>query len=400
MPWNIPGGSGNKDPWGKGRGPQGGPPDLDEIVRKIQNKLGSLFGGGKGGKGNGGGITAAGGIGAGLVIGIVFVIWLASGFYIVQQSERGVVLRFGEQTEATRAGLRWHLPWPIERVEKVNVETVSVIEIGYRTNKRRGGTITSVPVEALMITKDENIIDIEFAVQYQIKSAGDYLFNIRDPKTNIQQATESAIREVAGKNTMDFILTEGRDEVGQRTHILLQGILDSYQAGIHIVQLEMQGAYPPEQVKAAFDDANKAREDEERIKNEAEAYANDILPRARGRAARLIQEARGYKASVVAHSQGDAHRFSAVAREYAKAPRVTRDRLYIETLEAVMSSTTKVIVDQKGGNNLIYLPLDKLMRRAADEVEAHPETPSQADPVPQSGIRDRLRERVPARRAP
>ncbi len=400
MPWNVPGGSGNKDPWGKGRGPQGGPPDLDEIVRKIQNKLGSLFGGGKGGKGNGSGITAAGGIGAGLIIGILLVVWLATGFYIVQQSERGVVLRFGEQTEATRAGLRWHLPWPIEHVEKVNVETVSVIEIGYRTNKRRGGTTASVPVEALMITQDENIIDIEFAVQYRIKDAGNYLFNIRDPKLNIQQATESAIREIAGKNTMDFILTEGRDEVGQRTGILLQKILDNYKAGIHVVKLEMQGAYPPEQVKAAFDDANKAREDEERIKNEAEAYSNDILPRARGRAARMIQEAEGYKASVVARSAGDANRFTSIAREYAKAPRVTRDRLYLETLEAVMSSTTKVIVDQKGGNNLIYLPLDKLMRRAADEVEAHPETPSQADPVPQSSIRDRIRERVPARRAP
>lgn len=400
MPWNVPGGSGNKDPWGKGRGAQGGPPDLDEIVRKIQNKLGSLFGGGKGGKGNGGGVTAAGGLGAGLIIGILLVVWLATGFYIVQQSERGVVLRFGEKTQSTLAGLRWHLPWPIERVEKVNVETVSVIEIGYRTNKRQGGTTASVPVEALMITKDENIIDIEFAVQYQVKDAGNFLFNIRDPKTNIQQATESAIREVAGKNTMDFILTEGRDEVGQRTHLLLQKILDNYQAGIHIVKLEMQGAYPPEQVKAAFDDANKAREDEERIKNEAEAYANDILPRARGRAARMVQEAEGYKASVVARSQGDAHRFVAVAREYAKAPRVTRDRLYLETLEAVMSSTTKVIVDQKGGNNLIYLPLDKLMRRAADEVEAHPETPAQADPVPQSSIRDRTRERVPARRVP
>lgn len=398
MPWNVPGGSGDKDPWGKGKGAQDGPPDLDEIVRKLQNKLGSLFGGGKGGKGNGGGAAAAGGLGAGLIVAILFVVWLATGFYIVQQSERGVVLRFGEKSTVTQAGLRWHIPWPIERVEKVNVETVSVIEIGYRTNERRGGTKTPVPIEALMITKDENIIDIEFAVQYRIKDAGNYLFNIRDPKTNIQQATESAIREIAGKNTMDFILTEGRDDVGQRTHVVLQEILDRYQSGIHIVKLEMQRAYPPEQVKAAFDDANKAREDQERIKNEAEAYSNDILPRARGRAARTVQEAEGYKASVVARSEGDARRFSAIAREYAKAPRVTRDRLYLETLEDVMSRTTKVIVDQKGGNNLIYLPLDKLMGRAAEEVEIHPETPSQAEPTPQPGIRDRMR--VPARRVP
>jgi len=326
---------------------------------------------------------------------------LATGFYIVQQSERGVVLRFGEKTQSTQAGLRWHIPWPIERVEKVNVETVSVIEIGYRISERRGGTKTPVPVEALMITRDENIIDIEFAVQYRIKDAGDYLFNIRDPRTNIQQATESAVREIAGKNTMDFILTEGRDEVGQRTAILLQKILDRYESGIHIVKLEMQRAYPPEQVKAAFDDANKAREDQERIKNEAEAYSNDILPRARGRAARMVQQAKGYKASVVARSEGDARRFTSIAREYAKAPRVTRDRLYLETLEEVMSKTTKVIVDQKGGNNLIYLPLDKLMNRVEKEVEeAHPETPSQAEPTPQPNIRDRLRERVPTRRVP
>lgn len=400
MPWNVPGGSGDKNPWGKGGGAKSGPPDLDEIVRKIQNKLGSLFGGGKGGKSNGGSAPAAGGLGIGLIFSILLVLWLASGFYIVQQSERGVVLRFGEQTEATRAGLRWHLPWPIERVEKVNVATVSVIEVGYRINERRGGIKTSVPAEALMITKDENIIDIEFAVQYRIKDAGHYLFNVRDQKLNIQQATESAVREVAGKNTMDFILTEGRDAVGQRTHILLQKILDRYESGIHIVKLEMQGAYPPEQVKAAFDDANKAREDEERIKNVAEAYANDILPRARGRAARLVQEAKGYKASVVARSQGDARRFTSIAREYAKAPRVTRDRLYLEALESVMSSTTKVIIDQKGGNNLIYLPLDKLMKRDLDEVEAYPDTPSQAEPTPQSSIRDRLRERAPARRVP
>ncbi len=402
MPWNVPGGSGNKDPWGKGKGAQGGPPDLDEIVRKIQNKLSGMFGGGKGGngKGNGGGVTAAGGLGAGLIIGILLVVWLATGFYIVQQSERGVVLRFGEKVEATQAGLRWHIPWPIERVEKVNVETVSVIEIGYRINERRGGVKTPVLIEALMITKDENIIDIEFAVQYRIKDAGHYLFNVRDPRLNIQQATESAVREIAGKNTMDFILTAGRDEVGQRTHILLQKILDRYESGIHIVKLEMQRAYPPEQVKAAFDDANKAREDEERIKNEAEAYANDILPRARGRAARLVQEAKGYKASVVARSQGDARRFTSIAREYAKAPRVTRDRLYLETMEEVMSKTTKVIIDQKGGNSLIYLPLDKLMGRAAADVDAYPETPSQATPESQPNIRDRMRERIPTRRVP
>jgi membrane protease subunit HflK len=397
VPWNVPGGSGDKDPWGqRGRGEQG-PPDLDEIVRKIQNKLGGIFGGRRGG---GAGGTGAGGAGAGLVVVILLAVWLLTGFYIVQQGERGVVLRFGKKAEVTTAGLRWHLPWPIEHVEKVNVEEVSVIEIGYRTNERTGGK-TKVSREAVMLTEDENIIDIEFAVQYRISDASDFLFNVRDPRGTILAATESAIREIAGKNTMDFILTGGRAEIGQKTRVVLQEILDHYKTGILITQLRVQDAQPPTEVKAAFDDAVKAREDEQRIKNEAEAYSNDILPRARGGAARLLSEAAGYKASVIARADGDARRFSAIAKEYVKAPRVTRDRLYLETVEQIMTRSTKVFIDQKGGNNLVYLPLDKLMSRAAEQVEAPVVSPSdETAPQQQPGIRERIRERSTTRRVP
>jgi len=372
--WNEPGSG--KDPWGQRPKGDQGPPDLDEIVRNIQKKLSNLFGGsGKGSGGDGGkpgmGPQAVGGMGLTLIVLVAVSLWVATGFYIVQQGERGVVLQFGAKSEITEAGLRWHIPWPIETREIVNVQKTYNIQVGYRENERTG-TKTTVPREALMLTEDENIIDIEFAVQYKIKDASDYLFNVRDPEDTIRQATESAVREIAGNSTMDFVLTEGRDEVGQRTQVKLQEILDNYKTGIFIYKVEMQKAYPPEQVRAAFDDAVKAREDEERYKNEAEAYANDIIPRARGKATRAIQEAEGYKASVMSRAEGDARRFELIAREYAKAPRVTRDRLYIETMEQVLSNTTKIYVDQKGGNNLLYLPLDKLVPqiKAVEEDEA------------------------------
>ena len=364
MAWNQPG-SGDKDPWKQPKGGNQGPPDLDDIVKNIQKKLGGLFGG-KGGNGQGHvGGGKAGGIGVSLIVVVALVGWLLSGFYVVKQAERGVVLRFGQESYVTSAGLRWHLPYPIESAEKVDVEKRHLVEIGYRSNPRTGGK-SKVPREALMLTEDENIIDIEFAVQYQVTDAGKYLFNVNNPEATIVQATESAVREIAGKSTMDFILTEGRDDVGQRTKTLLQEILDRYESGIDITKVEMQEAQPPEQVKAAFDDAVKAREDEERFKNEAEAYSNDIIPRARGKAARMLQESEGYKASKIARADGDARRFTLIAQEYAKAPRVTRERLYLEAMEQVYSSTTKVFIDQKAGNNLLYLPLDKLVPQARD----------------------------------
>lgn len=356
MAWNVPGGSGDKDPWGQRKKPDAGAPDLDRIVRNVQQKLNGLFGGRRGGSDGG----RAGRFGIGLIVLIAVLLWLATGIYIVTQSERGVVLRFGKKIDVTEAGLRWHFPYPIERVEKVNVEKVSTIEIGYRTTNPRTGTRAKAPKEALMLTEDENIIDIEFAVQYKVKDAGEYLFNVRDPDVTIAQATESAVREVVGKSTLDFALTEGRVQVAGNARDLLQQILDRYRTGIHIVAMETQKAQPPDEVKVAFDDAIKAREDEQRLKNEAEAYANDVIPRARGASARLLQEADAYRASTVSRAEGDARRFTQIAVEYAKAPAVTRERLYIEAMEDVFSNSTKVFVDQKSGN-VIYIPLDKLV---------------------------------------
>ena len=402
MAWNEPGKPGDKDPWGQRRRPASGGPDIDRIVRNIQQKFAGLFGGLFGGGGGGGGVRASG-FGFGLIVVVALAIWLVTGFYVVNQGERGVVLRFGKKAEITDAGLRWHLPFPLEKVEKVNVEKVSTIEIGYRSNLRTGGK-SKVPKEALMLTQDENIIDIEFAVQYKIKDAAEYLFNVRDPDTTIAQATESAVREVVGKSTLDFALTEGRDQVSRNSRELLQQILDRYKIGVHIVTVETQKAQPPEEVKSAFDDAVKAREDEQRLKNEAEAYANDVIPRARGAAARMTQEAEGYKASVIARADGDARRFSQIAGEYVKAPGVTRERMYLETMEQVLSSTTKIFVDQKAGNNLIYLPLDKLvpMGEAAASAPAAPPTESGMTPSPavKSGASSRSRTDLRTRGAP
>jgi membrane protease subunit HflK len=358
--WNEPGSSGDKDPW-SGRRRGAGGPDLEQLLADLRDKLSGLFGGKGGDRGGGaGGGGHAGGIGLGLIATVAVALWLLSGFYIVQQGERGVVLRFGEKSDITAAGLRWRLPWPVERVEKVNVEKVSTIEVGYRSSARGGTGKTKVPKEALMLTEDENIIEIEFAIQYRIGNAADYVFNVRDPETTISQATESAVREVVGRSRLDYVF-ENRKDVEQNVRELLQKILDNYKVGIQIAAVEMQRAQPPEEVKAAFDDAVRAREDRERLKNEAEAYANDVLPRARGAAARMVQEAEGYKAASIARAEGDAQRFTRVANEYVKAPAVTRERLYIETMEQVLSSTTKVLIDQKSGNNLLYLPLDKLI---------------------------------------
>lgn len=366
MAWNLPGDNGDKDrdPWGqRKRAASSGSSDVDQLVRNFQKRLSNLFG-----------PRASGpGFGIGAILVIALGLWLLSGFYIVQESERGVVLRFGGLSEVVQRGLHWHLPYPIERVEKVNVERVSIIELGYRTNARSGGR-SKVPREALMITGDENIVDIEFAVQYRIKEADAYLFNVRDPEVTIAQATESAVREAVGKSTLDFALTEGREQMASDAKVTLQQILDRYKAGIEVMAVETQRAQPPEEVKPAFDDAVKAREDEQRLKNEAEAYANDIIPRARGAAARMLQEAEGHKASVISRAEGDARRFSQILKEYAKAPAVTRERLYIEMMEQVLSSTTKVYVDQKGGNNMLYLPLDKLVPRA--DTAAAPSAPT------------------------
>ena len=396
MAWNEPGGSGDKDPWGRKR--DQGPPDLDQVVKNLQNKIAGIFGGGGrrgGGARVGGG--SGGGLGAGLIAGVAAVLWLLSGLYIVQQGENAVVLRFGEKAEVTGPGLHWHWPFPIERKEIVNVEKVANLTLGYRRNEKGVGTV-KVPSEALMLTQDENIISIEFAVQYKIKDAAEYLFNVNDPELTIAQAAESGVREVVGKNTLDHVLTAGRAEVEQNIKAILQDMLDRYKAGIYIVAVEMQEALPPEQVKAAFDDVVKAREDEQRLKNEAEAYFNDVVPRARGAAARITQEAQGYKGAVIARAEGDARRFAQIVSEYAKAPGVTRERMYIEAMEEVFANTTKVLVDQKGSGNIMYLPLDKIVNRdetgPVNSLQPLGDTPDIETGPPQGMVRDANRDNL------
>jgi len=350
----------NDPQWGNKN--SGGPPDLEELLRKLNAKISALMGGkggaGKGGAGSSGGGTPTQGFagGIGLIAGIIALIWLGSGFYIVDASQRGVVLRFGKNIEVTEAGPRWHLPFPIESVEIVNLSQVRTVEVGYRENVKN-----KMPKESLMLTDDENIIDIQFAVQYFLSDVGEYLFNNRMPDENVRQAAETAIREVVGKNKMDFVLYEGREQVAASATKLIQEILNRYQSGILISKLTMQNAQPPEQVQAAFDDAVKAGQDRERQKNEGQAYANDVVPRARGTAARLIQESQGYKQSVTANAEGDASRFKQVLVEYEKAPAVTRERMYLDMMQQVMGNVSKVMVDQRNGSSLLYLPLDKLL---------------------------------------
>ena len=354
---------GMNDPqWGN-KNNNGGPPDLEELLRKLNAKVSALMGKkgsfGGGGSGNSGGdspMPAFAGGGLGLLAIIAVLIWAASGFYIVDASQRGVVLRFGKLIETTEPGPRWHLPFPVESVEIVNLSQVRTVEVGYRDNVKN-----KTLKESLMLTDDENIVDIQFAVQYFLNDPGEYLFNNRNPDENVRQAAETAIREVVGKSKMDYVLYEGREQVAASATKLIQSILDRYKSGILISKLTMQNAQPPEQVQAAFDDAVKAGQDRERQKNEGQSYANDVIPRASGTAARLIQESEGYKQSVIANAEGDASRFKQILVEYEKAPSVTRERMYLDMMSQVMGNISKVMVDQKNGNSLLYLPLDKLI---------------------------------------
>ncbi|MCI0504651.1 MAG: FtsH protease activity modulator HflK [Gammaproteobacteria bacterium] len=366
MAWNEPGGSGkDRDPWGGSDNK--GPPDLDEVVKKMQDKFGAFFGrggssqtpGGAGGKG--GGISTAG---IGLILALAAIVWAIAGIYTVEEGTRGVVLQLGKYMKTTTPGLHWAPPF-IQTYEIVDIENVRDARIGYRTEGTTGRRSASIEEESLMLTQDENIVDIHLAVQYKIKSASDYLFKTVDPDDTLREATESALREIIGKNNMDFVLTQGRAEIAASVQELIQGILDRYGTGLLVTSVNMQDAQPPEPVQAAFDDAVKAREDEERLKNEAEAYANDIIPRARGKAARAEEDSLAYKEQVIAQAKGETSRFSQILAEYKKAPEVTRKRLYIDAVESVMSNTSKVVIDVEGGNNLMYLPLDKMMQGAA-----------------------------------
>ncbi|MDY7575384.1 FtsH protease activity modulator HflK [Actimicrobium sp. CCI2.3] len=351
------------------RRPPDGPPDLEQLWRDFNVRLNRLIGGKKkngGGSdsgGNGGGgfnpDMRGAGLGAGVIAAIAAFLWLISGFFIVQEGQTAVVMTFGKVSHMTPAGFNWRWPTPIQSHEIVNVSSVRTVEIGYR-----GSAKNKQLEESLMLTEDENIIDIQFAVQYRLKNAADWLFNNRDQEELIKQVAESAIREVVGHSKMDFVLYEGREKVALDVGTLMQKILDLYKSGVQVANVTMQGVQPPEQVQAAFDDAVKAGQDRERAKNEGQAYANDVIPKARGAVSRLLQEAEGYKSRVVSTSEGDASRFKQVLVEYEKAPAVTRDRIYLETMQQIFTNTSKVMIDSKAGNNLLYLPLDKLISQS------------------------------------
>lgn len=366
------------------RGNDQGPPDLEEVWRDFNRRLSGALGM-KGGRGNGGGTSGGdGGIpvnprqlggGLALIVAVVALLWLGSGFYTVDASQRSVVLRFGKFKETTSEGLQWRLPYPFETHELVNVSQVRTVEVGYRGNERAQDLR-----EALMLTDDENIINIQFAVQYTVNDPAAFVFNNREPEDSVKQAAETAMREVVGKSQMDFVLYQGREEVANKVSKLIQQILDRYQTGIQISKVTLQNAQPPQQVQDAFNDAVKAGQDRERLKNEGEAYANDVIPKARGTAARLLEEANGYGSRVVAQAQGDASRFKQVYEEYAKAPEVTRNRMYLDTMQQIFTNTSKVMVDAKGNGNLLYLPLDRLL-------QAQGTPPAASEPVPPAPAR-------------
>jgi membrane protease subunit HflK len=351
----------NDPQWGK-KSNNEGPPDLDEILRKLQQKIAGLLGFKPRPPSGGGtpGVGAAVGGGLAFIVLLIVAVWLASGFYIVEEGRRGIVLRLGKYLETTQPGPRWHVPYPIEAVEVVNVSGVRTVEVGYRGNPRN-----KQPQEALMLTDDENIVDVQFAIQYTLKSPDEYLFNNKNADDNVLQAAETSIREIVGKSKMDFVLNQGRSEVAARVKQLMQQILDRYRTGIFITTVSLQGVQAPEQVQASFEDVVRAGQDRERFKNEGQAYANDVVPKARGVAARLFEEANGYKQSVVATAQGDAARFRQILSEYERAPQVTRERMYLETMQQILGATSKVIVDQKAGQSLLYLPLDRLIQQTA-----------------------------------
>lgn len=343
MAWNEPGGNG-KDPWGHRKNEQG-PPDLDEVVKKIQKKIDSFFGGGGGGSGDGGGGISWSAIGIFFLI--VIVIWLLFGFYIIQPAEQGVETRFGAYHQTTMQGLHWHIPYPVARVQKVNVEQVHALTLP----------------EALMLTQDENIVKIQLVVQYRVSDAKNYLFNVDDPEKTLHQATESALREIVGTSKMDDVLTSERARVAIDTQDLIQKILDRYETGLLVTSVNMQDAQPPDQVQPAFVDVIKAREDEERHKNKAEAYSNEVIEKARGYSDQLREESKGYRAQVVARAKGQTQRFLQILTQYEKAPVITRKRLYLEMMEDVLGGNRKILIDIKQNNNLMLLPLDHLLNQ-------------------------------------
>ncbi len=356
-----------------------GPPDLDQAMRDLSRKINNMFGkGGSKQPGQPGNLNAEKANFPILpILVLIFMIWLATGFYLVDSGSKGVVQRFGKTLdETTEPGPRWHLPYPFEKVNVVNMEQVRRLEVGYRTSGDGGAGKTKLPQEALMLTEDENIIDLQFAVQYNLNDAKFYLFNNRSTDEAVMSAAESAIREVVGKNKLDNLLQKGLADTSQR----MQAILDNYKTGVHIISVSLQSAQPPEQVQEAFEDVNRANQDNQRQVNEGQAYANDVIPKSRGKASRLLAEAAGYKLKVESEARGNASRFEQILAQYNNAPEVTRQRLYLDAQEQILSSVSKVVVDQKAGS-MLYLPLDKLMNSNAN-ANANPQ---QAQPLPSSG---------------
>ncbi len=381
----------------RGQGNQG-PPDLDELWRDFNRKLSGLFGNKGGGNrqqpprsGGGGGFQPpdmkSAGIGAGLIAAVAALIWLGTGFFIVQEGQQAVITQFGRYQSTVGAGFNWRLPYPIQRHEIVVVTQIRSVDVGRDVVIRATGLR-----ESAMLTEDENIVEIKFAVQYRLSDARAFLFESKDPTATVVQAAETAVREVVAKMRMDTALAEERDQIAPRVRVLMQTILDRYKVGIEVVGINLQqsGVRPPEQVQAAFDDVLKAGQERERAKNEAEAYANDVIPRAVGSASRLKEEADAYKARIVAQAQGDAQRFRSVLTEYQKAPQVTRDRMYVDTMEQVFANVTKVMVESRQGSNMLYLPLDKIMQNTAavnapaagNGMAAPPALPSSSAPAP------------------
>lgn len=348
MAWNEPGGN-NQDPWGGGnRGNNGGPPDLDEALKKFQEKIGKIFGGTGGGSGSNKGFPTAG---IGLVVGLLFAVYLIAGIKIVDEQEQGVVLRLGVYDRTMQPGINWAPPG-IESVYVVNFTRVRVHRV------------SGIP----MLTGDLNIVDVDLSVQYRITNSKDFVLNVRNPEESLRQATDSALRHVVGSTEMQEVLTEGRSQMGIDVQERLQEYLNNYQTGIQINTVNVEETSPPNVVQSAFDDVNKAREDEERLKNEAQAYSNQVVPEARGTAQRMLEEAEGYKQQVIAQATGEAQRFENLLAEYEKAPLVTRERLYLDAVQEVMANSSKIMVDVEGGNNLLYLPLDKMVQQAPSSV--------------------------------
>jgi membrane protease subunit HflK len=351
MPWNTPGNN-NEDPWNRNSKNQG-PPDLDEVFQNLSRKFGGLFGGSGGG--NGGketNNTSPSGFGA-IILVIASIFWAFTGIYTITDGEAGVILQFGKYKEISQPGLHWHYPYPIQELRVVDMQQV-------RSSRH----------QTTMLTQDENIVEIVLAAQFRVKDAPNYLFNLRGPDATLKQAMESAIREVVGKSKVDFVLYEGLEVISSNTKVLMQDILDRYQSGIEVTTLNLEKTQPPAAVQSAFDDVIKSREDLERYIQEAQAYANTIVPQARGEAARITEDATAYKEAIVARAEGEAERFEALLTEYKKAPAITRERLYLEATQSVYSNSTKIMIDTEGGNNLMYLPIDQIIKNSQSQNSA------------------------------